>query len=631
RNLYTNYNLSASPLWDAATVLDAASESSRLIFTSNGAAGTTFEWGNLTPSQKDSLKGTDTDAVGQGRLAYLRGIRSQEQSNSGNLRNRKSRLGDIVNSNLWVVGKPNLGYTSNNYATFRSSKAARPTMIYVGSNDGMLHGFDASNGEERMAYVPLGVYDKLRDYTSPSYLHKYSVDGNPFTGDVYDGSNWKTLLIGTLGAGGKGYFVLDVTNPSTWTTASASTVVVADNTDGSDADIGHLYGEPTLSNTNAEKVVQITRLNNGRWAALMGNGINSSSEKAVLLIQYLDGAKELSKIVLDSTGANGNGLAQPQVIDIDGNGTADLVYAGDHLGNVWKIDLSSGAASDWGSYFKSGANPTPFFVARDTSNARQPITTAPMWATHPIKGLMVAFGTGREVTLTDRTTTSTQTLYALWDNTELRPAQSPMLYGGVAIANGRSDLVEQTQGTSVVYSGRTYYKTSSNPVPYTGASAKRGWYMDWPMQGERSVNNGGMLTNTLLYMRSRIPANGSQDSSTEESCQPSASAAKEYMTILDIVTGKPPNKPMFDTDGEGITGGEEKGVSRLASGKSDRLMLKTGRPGEWISIGSQTGNGSTCTTPPCGNTNPPPCTGPECPGTLGFPTIPAAISWRQLQ
>ncbi len=626
-----NYNLSATPTWDAAQLLDSRSPANRLIFTHNGLTGTSLEWANLSSGQQNVLRGGDSVAVGQSRLNYVRGDRSQERASGGALRDRNSRLGDIVNSNLWVVGKPNLGYTSDDYATFRTNSASRPTMIYVGANDGMLHAFNAATGAEQFAYIPVGVFDKLKTYTDPAYTHLYSVDGHPFTGDVYDGSNWKTFLVGSLAGGGKGYFVLDVTNPANLTAANGSGLVVMDKTDGTDQDIGHIYSEPTLDTSNSERAVQITRMNNNRWALLMGNGVNSTNEKAVLLVQYLDGAKELLKIPLDSTGGNGNGLSNPQVIDINGDGKADVAYAGDMLGNLWKIDLSNTAESSWGSYFRTGSTPVPLYVAKDESNARQPITTAPQWATHPTRGLMVAVGTGREISVADRLTNSTQTLYAIWDDMTITPKASPMMNGGSAVseAAGRSSLVEQVQESTITISGRQYFKTSSRPVSYSGAGAKRGWYLNWPTLGERSVNNGGKLSNKLLFMRSRVPASGSQDSANTESCEPTATSAKEYLTILDIVTGKPPNKPMFDTDGGGFTGTEEAGVSRLHSGRSDRLMIGTGRPGQVVSLSGKTGNvngGGPGGGPGGGN-----CSGNDCPYNFS-PGLPISeFGWRQLQ
>lgn len=94
----------------------------------------------------------------------------------------------------------------------------------------MLHGFSATDGTEKIAYVPRGVVGGLKNLTDKDYQHRYYVDGSPMTGDIKDGSTWKTLLVGTLGAGGKGYFVLNVTDPAGFGTASASDLVVMDRT-----------------------------------------------------------------------------------------------------------------------------------------------------------------------------------------------------------------------------------------------------------------------------------------------------------------------------------------------------------------------------------------------------------------
>lgn len=633
RPLTSSNTLSSTVDWEAGARLDLKTPANRVILTSSSTAGydasgtatpggAPFVWSSLSNDQKSALKQGDSDTIAQERIDYLRGDRSKEVESGGAYRNRGNRLGDIVNSNIWVTTKPNLGYTFDSYATFRAAQASRPGMVYVGANDGMLHGFDVTTGDERLAYVPKGVYNKLAGLTQPSYDHTYTVDGHPFTGDFRTGSSWATALVSGLAGGGKGYFVLDVTAPGNFaaTTAAAASTVLVDTTDGVDADIGHIYSEPVTDASNSERVVNIAKLNNGRWAAILGNGVNSSSEKAVLLIQYLDGDRSLKKIELDGTGANGNGLSNPQVIDIDGNGTADVAYAGDMRGNLWKIDLSSATASNWRSYFPlSSGTAVPMFVAQDTANTRQPITTAPQWATHPDGGLMLAFGTGREITQADRTTNSVQTLYAVRDNTTFAPSATPMMSGGTTISGGRADLVLQTLTSTMTINQQQFGKTSANVVNYSGGSAKRGFYLEFPALGERAVYNGGKLSDRLIYIRSRIPAVGTQNSSNEETCEPNATAAEEYFTVLDIVTGAPSTKKVFDTDGGGFTGTEEAGVSRWKYGKEDRLLMRTGKPGEFASISPQAPNNS--------NTNDP------TRQAMGFNTNLRLVNvgWRQLQ
>ena len=623
RDLTTANSVDSTVLWSAAAELDkpAVTPANRLIFTTKvdvTPVPTTFEWSNLGTTQQAALQGSDSASVGEDRLNYLRGDRSKEATASGPFRNRDSRLGDIVNSSIWTVGKPNVGHTSSTYKSFRIAKSTRPTMLYVGANDGMLHGFDAADGKERVAYVPLGVYNNLRSLTDPTYTHRYFVDGQVFTGDYEQTSgDWRTVLVGGLGGGGKGYFLLNVTDPSGWTSSSAANLVMADKTDGADPDIGHMYAEPTLDTSNSANVVQVTKLNNNRWAVVMGNGVNSANEKAVLLVQYLDGDRALLKIEADSAIGGGNGMANPRVIDIDGDGKADVAYAGDRLGNLWKFDLTSNDPANWGSYFKSGALPVPLFVARDDSNTPQPITTAPQWATHPLGGVLLAFGTGQELTVADRTSTSKQTLYAIWDNTKFNPMGSPKMSLGSAITTGRAALAQQTEIAAVP--GTNYSKTSTNPVIYSGAGAKRGWYLDWPGLGERSVNNGGKFSDRLVYLRSKIPAAGNLQNVTEESCEPNPTAAEEYITVLDILTAAPPKNAFFDTDGGGFTGTEATGVSRWKTGKEDRLVLKLKQPGKFVSISGRPGGGGGA------------CVGVDCPNEFGTPPRVTDVGWRQLQ
>lgn len=326
-------NVEATPNWSAATLLDAASPASRVIMTFNGSQGVEFLWTNLTTAQKNALKGTGgTDAQGQDRLNYLRGDRSKEATQSGGtLRTRGSRLGTIVNSNLWVnAASPVYPVEYPGHADFRKwvreVNSGSPT-VFIGANDGMLHGFHGNTGVERLAYVPLGVYSKLLPYTAPAYTHQYMVDGSPFAGDVdvsQSGTGngatplWKTVVVSPLGAGGRGFAVLDVTTTLSTDLKQASTVL-ADRSFGSTditagyagfEDVGHIVTSPTTDIANpirADRRGQLVKLNNGRWAVLLGNGVNSINERPVLLIQYLDGSREIGYLISTDVGKGSGG------------------------------------------------------------------------------------------------------------------------------------------------------------------------------------------------------------------------------------------------------------------------------------------------------------------------------------
>ena len=616
--------LQTPALWDSATKMDddsIFSASTRLVLGHDGTTGIDWKWPNLSTTQKTTIKGASSDTVGNQRVDYVRGDRSQELASGGALRNRTSRHGDVVNSSLWFVDKPQSGFTHDNYGTFRSTHANRTPMVYVGANDGMLHGFEACNlactnadaGKEKIAYVPLGAISKIEAYTNPAYngAHSYNVDGIPFTADAHTEGSWKTLLMGFMGGGGKGFFVLDVTNPANFGTATPSSLVVMDKTDGSDADMGHIYSEPTLSVSNRSRVIQVTRVNEKasgkhRWAMIMGNGYNSTNEDAVLLIQFLDGAKELHKI---STGNDStNGLSAPQLLDLNSDGAVDVAYAGDLKGNLWKFDLSSGTRSSWSVAY--GGN--PLFSAKDNANNPQPITTAPTWLPHPRGGLMLGLGTGRDLTVADRTNTDVQSFYGIWDNAAIAATASGVTLSGGSRITDRTSLVEQTQTSTTTISGTTYFRTSTNAIDYT---TKRGWFIDLTTVRERSTTNPGVFDKRLIYLVSNTPGIGNITDSAVETCEPDATPGKQYLTLIDLIWGKPAATPVFDSNGDGVINTSDTSSNRVDVGSLP------------FSIIGQTQDSDKKIIRPC--TNPSGCGGVQ--DVAGETAAPARIGWRHLQ
>lgn len=566
------------PAWTTSTVLDAASMNwtGRRIFSQSETGGIRFEWASLDEKQKAALRGPDTDAVGAQRVAYLRGDRTLEGP-SGGFRERASRMGTIVNSNLWTVGAPRrMAFAHPGHVVFRRAQASRPETVYIGANGGMLHGFDAATGAERFAYVPLAAYAGLRDHTSPQYTHRLFVDGHPFTGDAdlsgppSDSRNppepkWRTVLVGSLGGGGRGYFVMDVTDPTNMTAGSVlldRTFATTENPnfDGHE-DVGHLYGAPVTDAISGGRSEQIVKLNNGRWAVVLGNGVNSSNERPVLLIQYLDGDKSLKRLVAHSATQQSNGLAPPRLLDVDGNGTMDIAYAGDLQGQLWKFDLSSGTDIDWGvsawgnstAPCKDATTCQPLFVATDgASPARaQAITTAPLAMAHPLGGIQVMFGTGQNIQPGDPANTAVQTIYSVWDMNALDNAEKnsgpPHLR---PITGGRASLVQQGITTAVKKTApggelvdTIYSNSTDNTVAYsrTDPRTHRGWFMDLPLEGERVLQPPGALQGQRVLIPSLAPS----PTAGGESCEPKVAAGQARATVLNMITGRPPATPVF--------------------------------------------------------------------------------------
>lgn len=309
-------------------------------------------------------------------------------------------LGDIVNSSPIYIKEPTRDWKDERdvEGNARYSKFAqlhgehRAPMIYAGDNRGMMHGFNAETGEEVFAYIPSMLADAskpipkekpgedvkgLAFLASKAYEHRFYVDAQPTISDVfvdfYNTVNpkpeWRTVLVGGLGAGGKGIYALDITCPYKYTGLESDACsegfneknilweFTADGTDGAgDADLGYTLAQPLIAKVNYNTDTSMPEVNgagNGRWAVIMPNGYGSLAGKPVLFILFLDGGldgswepgKDYAKIVMGSA-ADGdwgdNGLSEPVAIDEDGDGLVDIVYAGDLHGNMWSIDLRKG-------------------------------------------------------------------------------------------------------------------------------------------------------------------------------------------------------------------------------------------------------------------------------------------------
>lgn len=682
------------PGWGGKTTADKLdalpSVSGRLVLSwsdkwdgSKYKGGVPFKWASdesyLSTAQKvwlqKNMGGTDEGATkGSQRLDYIRGDQSLEgvdpsgYTASKPFRQRQSRQGDIINSDVWYTGAPAADYLLKGYTSFVRSNKSRPGMLYVGGNDGMLHGFAAADGEEKLAYVPRGVIPNLTLLADPQYnnKHKYYVDGSPMSGDIdMNGGiqdptdpnygtyspDWRTMLVGTLGLGGKGYYALDVTNPTATTTASgvlgfsegsASHLVKLDRTRGpsepapncafltgtekttclqvvdEDKDIGHITARPVRDDNDAMRSTQITRLNNNRWAVVLGNGYNSANQRPVLLVQYLDGAKELLRLPVTTeapgTGiAKDNGLGSPRVMDINGDGMADVVYAGDNLGNLWKFDLTNAVAGNW----KVAFGGSPLFTARGPAalgspsrSKIQPIATAPTVRANDrtkivgsglgaktvrVGGMMVAFGTGRNITKDDPSSIDVQTIYSVLDNTRYREVSSALgkrleVHPGGGTCPGGSDCIPApaTLGTGVAsaklaqqefteLSGGDYATVDIvDELKKETWDNFNGWYLDLPSVGERLLKPMDFYdASNLLTVWSQVPAKGSNVDPDVESCEStSVDGERQYRTFVNIMDGKRPSVQIVDMNKDNKYDSADAGVSRKKVAKGPHSIIK---------------------------------------------------------
>ena len=572
--------VNSTTTWKAGVTLkqrDLAT-SPRTILTWNGTDGAAFQWANLTTNQKNDFRtnstgGTDNEATGLARFHYVRGDRVCEQSYTGtsaavgassvascsytadsatfsskNFRNRDGRLGDIVHSAPVYVGKPSYGWPdtlsgTTPYSTFKLNNENRTGVIYVGANDGMLHGFRESNGSEILAYVPGSTYSTtagvgLHALSNPTYSHRFYVDLTPSVVDAFvkttsaGTAGWKSILVGGLRAGGRGLFALDVTSPDSFneTGTVPADKVMWEFTGANDADLGYTFSQ-----------VAIVPMNNNKWAAIFGNGYNDSGTgQAALFILFieegLDGTwsatdyKKISTGVGDTT--DRNGLASPAVIDVNGDYKADRIYAGDLRGNMWVFDVASNNSGNWGLAYSSGNGNNAVGVPLFTTAANQPITSRPTIVRNKAiptsvantPNVLVLFGTGQYLVSNDNDTTYDQAFYGIWD------------HGVSQLDTG--DLVQQTIGTGQTSGGVSGRTLTSLPVDY-GAGLD-GWYMNLPDDGERVVTHA-VARGDNVYFSTMIP-----DS------DPCTFGGTSWLMVADTQTGGAPKEAAFDLNNDGV-------------------------------------------------------------------------------
>lgn len=510
-----NGRLADTPSWRASTALPAWQ--SRRIYFNSGAedpddAHQPFTWDNVNAA------GLGTALGSASIVNYLRGDKSNEQTQAGTgtLRARTSLLGDIVNSQPVYVGSPNpflhvnASFTgASQYTAFAESNSNRTPVIYVGGNDGMLHGFNAATGAETYAFIPKTVIESdLADIADPNYgkdeaqggiPHRYFVDGELTVADVYSAEDgWRTVLVGTLGRGGRGVFALDVTDPAdvTFLWEKAATDV---------PQLGNVLGKPV-----------IVKLGNNDWRVLIGNGMNSSDGTAKLLMfDVFTG----DVTVVGTNNSTDNGLSGVIPWDSNGDGFTDLAYAGDRLGNLWRFTNLDGTPSA-----------AKLFEARGPDNNVQPITAAPMVGIHlKTKQRWVFFGTGQYLNTDDINDDSVQSWYGLIDN-------------GSAIGS-RSALVERAitdEGEVNGFPARVIESPSAGDM-----TGKRGWYIDLVSpengeEGERMITQNQYRYGALIGT-TRIP-DGS------DPCNPTG---RGFVMAIDPFTGARLSYTFFDLTRDG--------------------------------------------------------------------------------
>ena len=515
----TNPDGSASSVaWTTDTTL--VNETGRNIVTANAplsgttsTGGRSWVWNNFSAAEKTSYFNNS-----QPVFNYIAGTRTQETATSNPLRKRDlGVLGEIVSSDILVTGKIDFGYanaglTCTNYDSYVQSKRE---VVFVGSGAGMLHAFNGATGAEIFAYVPYGVLDRIAKTADVAYAREPLVESSIASHDYCAGTTWKTVLVGTLGAGGRSVFGLDITSVITSASPSFSTANVL--WELNDTRLGKGIPTPAIGRSKV----------GGVWQAYIGNGYGASDDKGYLFtVNLTTGSPAVTALVGQRAGLNG--LSSPTALEFN-RGSVAALYAGDYQGSVWKFTQNSA-----GTWQQVGS--TPYFVTK-TDNS-QPITGGIGLTPNPTGGVQLLFGTGKFFESGDAATKAQQSLYGLLDRN--------------ANLGTRSNLTQQTltvttfAASSAPLNVRT---VSQNTVPYAvGAGQKNGWFIDLPVSSDVTraaeriivtpiVDGAGALFLTI------------DPTADQVNCKASG---VNFLTELNAFTGTARGVGTLDLNGDGI-------------------------------------------------------------------------------
>jgi type IV pilus assembly protein PilY1 len=488
-------------------------------------------------------------------IEYLRGKATGIDTSTNEIyRLRASLMGTIVNSPpAYIRGSLNMGYTTtlvtssatvpgiSKYSAFRTAKTNNSLGILLApSNDGIVHAINPRTGEEVMGYMPRAAMSKLQNFGASDYTHKYIVDGPVNEGDIYDGSNWKSVAIGTGGRGGQYVYAMSIPTLATATaplTAPAmdknSLLWEVNNTTAGFNNLGYVLNQP-----------QTGFLPDGTWVAVFGNGYNSATGEASLFV-----VNALTGEFIQEISTNQGSLSKPNALGgvtlVRGkNRQVVAAIAGDRLGNMWKFDLRVRGSGDIAFKDKK-----PLFTSLD----KRPFTAAPAW--RPLNnGMLVVAATGELVADTDAADLATNTIYGVLDKTPIGGDEDEKEFEAPADMS-KLQLQTSTAVVSTATNAFSFYTVSRNLVDYTKQS---GWRLDMTYEaGQRSIADVLNFGQTVVVATVVPPV-----VSNAESC-PAGNSAPGYIYQIDAETGGNADIGLrssgkgsgFDVNGDGIGDG----------------------------------------------------------------------------
>lgn len=504
-------------------------------------------------------------------------IDKEAQENSGtNLRYRQRNesanngrdMGDILDAPIVTMGKRS-PQTANNHRFLVVAANDGMMHIFTAQN---LNGLTQNSPSYhpyalKASYIPGGVWRNDKEDTilknmkyqahpqygkDPKRKHVYLLNGGiaSRTTDAQQADNRQTFLVANTGQGGKGSFALNIggknrktgqpigidagldklkTALPLWDTGSHAFGAAAQSSDL----LGYTISTPAIARVATQWSNGSANLQEGvRYAAFIANGYEGKDERSALYIYDAlgqevgtNGAIEIEhnkgrlikKIMVPVANENpsqkGKGLSEPTAVDVDFDGVADLVYAGDQTGNLYRFDLRGNVDSWHAKRIYQGS-------------AKQPITAAPSVARRNEKGhYVILFGTGSEIYETDLHTKDKQSFYGIVDDINQHKEWK------------RNDLLTQTLRITHDKKGEIRHVSNHSITP-TNGKKYGGWYVDLlsndkPM-GERVTTKAYVVGETVFFGTRTFQTNEANNNAI---CTSSGSSGFSWLMALNIANG----------------------------------------------------------------------------------------------
>nr|CAA73471.1 pilC1 [Neisseria gonorrhoeae] len=318
-------------------------------------------------------------------------IRTKEDDND----NRD--LGDIVNSPITAVG----GY------------------LATSANDGMVHifkknGTDQRGYELKLSYIPGTMPRKdiesndstlakeLRAFAEKGYVgDRYGVDGGFVLCPLQMTSQAEHFFMcGAMALGGRGVYALDSRKINDFFFPVGRPLFGVKDGDNNGknrvkVDLGYTRRTRNFG-TPPKRGKYSVSLGSGYW----GKNIGSGDNKTALYVYDLGNTLGTPIAKIDVKDGKG-GLSSPTLVDKDLDGTADIAYAGDRGGYMYRLDLSN-------------SDPSKCSVST-IFEAAKPITSVAAVSRLADKRVAI-FGTARYLTEEDVLDRKEQYIYGIFDD-----------------------------------------------------------------------------------------------------------------------------------------------------------------------------------------------------------------------